>query len=84
MIGQKSVLWTFILAGHNPALFELAGPFLLASQLTPLRHRNVDSIIVFVAIDLSIRMVSLATWRSIAIAAGAALIVAAPVARITI
>ncbi len=33
MIGQKSVLWTFILAGHNLMIFELVGPFLHAILL---------------------------------------------------
>ena len=83
MIGQKSVLWTFIIAGHNLMLFELAGPFFLAGQLVLLGHRNVDGIIVIIAVDFSIRIVALATWCSIAIAASAALVIAAPVARVS-
>ena len=46
-------------------------------------HGNFDNIIVIVAVDSSIRMVALATWNSIAIAAGDALIIAALVARIS-
>ncbi len=83
MVGQKVVLRTLILASHDLVLSELAGPFFLASQLAPLRHRNVDGIIVVIAVDLSIGMVAIATWHRIAIAAGAALIVAAPVARVS-
>ncbi len=49
-------------------LFKFAGPFYLAGQLAPLGHGNVDGIIVVVTINFSIRMVTLATWRSITIA----------------
>ena len=83
MVGRKSVLQTFILAGHDLVLFKLAGLLFLAGQLVPLGHRNVDGVIVVIAVDFSIRMVTLTTWHNIAIAAGAALVITALVARVS-
>ena len=83
MVGQKSVLWTFILAGHDFMLFKFAGPFFLAGQLALLGHRNIDGIIVVIAINFSIGMVTLMTRHSNAITAGAVLNIAALVARVS-
>jgi hypothetical protein len=82
MVGQKGVIQTFILTGHDLVLFKFAGPFFLAGQLAPLGHGNVDGVFVII-INFSIEMVALATWCSITIAASAALIMAAPVAWIS-
>ena len=83
MVGQEGVLRTLVFAGHNLVVFEFAGPFFLASQLAPFRQGNVDGVIVIVTVNLSIGMVALMTWRNTAITAGAVLIIAAPVARVS-
>ncbi len=83
MVGQEGVFRTLIFAGHHFVVFGFAGPFFLSRQLAPLGHRNVDGIIVVVAVDLSVRMVAVATWHSIAVAAGTALVIAASVLRIS-
>jgi hypothetical protein len=64
MVGQEGVLRILVLAGHDLVVFGFAGNFFLPKQLALFGYRNVDGIIVVVAIDLSIGMVALATWHS--------------------